>query len=329
MRQTSIRRLAGAAGLLWSILLPGMATANDYPGNQPVRIIVGAPPGGGGDTVARIVAEQFGKQLGADIIVENRPGAGGNIGTALVARSAPDGHTFYFAYPSLVINPAVMATMPFDTKRDLRSVGKIANNQSVLLARPGLPIKTFPDFLKEVRANPGKYSFAGLQSSSQYIAGLQMAHQFGLGLLNVPYKGNSGAMNDLMGGQVDFMFNTVGIAAPSIEAGKVHALAVAGKQRTGLLPDVPTISEISGQDFVAEGWYALVAPADTPNAVIEKASGALQRSLDNADLVSKLKALGVDVDYQEPAKFDAFIKSEVDRWIQVAKETNLSGGTAK
>ncbi|HYG45783.1 MAG TPA: tripartite tricarboxylate transporter substrate-binding protein [Bordetella sp.] len=329
MKQAAIKGLLGAAALVWSILPPGAAMAKDYPGDQPVRIIVGAPPGGGGDTVARIVAEQFGKQLGTDIIVENRPGAGGNIGTAVVARSAPDGYTYYFAYPSLVINPAVMASMPFDTKNDLRSVGKIANNQSVLLVRPGLPIETFPDFLKEVRANPGKYSFAGLQSSSQYIAGLQMAHQFGLDLLNVPYKGNSGAMNDLMGGQVDFMFNTVGIAAPSIEAGKVHALAVAGKQRTGLLPNVPTISEVSGQNFVAEGWYALIAPAGTPEAVIGKASDALQRSLADPGLVSKLKALGVDVDYQEPAKFDAFIESEVDRWIQVAKETNLSGGAAK
>lgn len=325
MRTAAIRGILGFASLILAATTPAIATAKDYPGDQPVRIVVGAPPGGGGDTVARIVAEQFRKHLGTDIIVENRPGAGGNIATAQVARSLPDGHTYYFAYPSLVINPAVLASMPFDTKNDLRSVGKIANNQSVLLVRPDLPIKTFPEFLKEVKANPGKYSFAGLQSSSQYIAGLQMAHQFGLDLLNVPYKGNAGAMNDLMGGQVDFMFNTIGIAAPVIEAGKVHALAVAGKERTGLLPNVPTISEASGQNFVAEGWYALIAPVGTPDNIINKASDALQRSLAEPELIAKLKALGVDVDYQKPAKFDAFIEAEVDRWTQVAKEVNLSG----
>lgn len=325
------QRALGLAGVALVLSAAAqVAVAEDYPGSQPVRLIVGSTPGGGGDAVARLVAESFGKHLGASITVENRPGAGGNIATTMVARSTPDGHTLYFAYPSLVINPAIMPTMPFDTKKELRSIGKIGNNQSVLLARAGLPIKDFKGFLKEIKANPGKYSFAGLQSSSQYIAGLLLARQFDLDLLNVPYKGNAGAMNDLVGGQVDFIFNTVGVSQPFVEKGTLNALAVAGKKRTALLPDVPTISEASGQDFVAEGWYAIIAPAGTPDAIVDKATQALKAALAEPGVVQRLTALGVDVDYQTPKQFDAFVASEVDRWGEVAQRVNLSGqGAAK
>ncbi|OZI53647.1 Bug family tripartite tricarboxylate transporter substrate binding protein [Bordetella genomosp. 5] len=325
------QRTLGGAGVTLALLATGQVTmAEEYPGSQPVRLIVGSTPGGGGDSVARLVAESFGKHLGASVTVENRPGAGGNIATTMVARSNPDGHTLYFAYPSLVINPAIMPSMPFDTKKELRSIGKIGNNQSVLLARPGLPIQNFKEFLKETKANPGKYSFAGLQSSSQYIAGLLLAQQFGLDLLNVPYKGNAGAMNDLIGGQVDFIFNTVGVSQPFVEKGTLKALAVAGKNRTALFPDVPTISEASGQDFVAEGWYAIVVPVGTPDAIVDKASEALKAALVEPTVVQKLTALGVDVDYQTPKQFDAFVATEVDRWSEVAQRVNLSGqGAAK
>ncbi|MFF7057982.1 Bug family tripartite tricarboxylate transporter substrate binding protein [Achromobacter spanius] len=321
-------RTAKAITIALGLVLSTVAQAADYPGERPVRIIVGAPPGGGGDTAARIVAESFAKHLKGEVIVENRAGAAGNIGAGLVARSAPDGYTIYFAYPSFVINPALMDNVPFDTKKDFRSLGKIADNQSVLLVHPSVPATDFKSFRELVLANPEKYSFAGLQGSSQYVAGLLLAEKMGAKFLNVPYKGNSTAMNDLMGGQVDIMFNTVGVSLPFIKSGKVKAIAVAGAKRSSLLPDLPTIMESGMPEFSAEGWYAFEVPAKTPDAIVDQATRALAAALAEPEVKNKLAALGTDVDYRSPKEFDAFVASELDRWVKVAKEANISGAGA-
>jgi len=312
-----------ATGIFISMVSASFAVAADYPGAQPIRLIVGAPPGGGGDTSARLVAEELGKVLKTQVVVENRPGAGGNIAAAEVARSKPDGHTFYYAFSSFVTNPALMSSMPFDTKTAFRSIGKIADNQSVLLVNPSKQISNFKEFVDQVKQSPGKYTFAGLQGSSQYVAGMLLGKKMDLNMLNVPYKGNSAAMNDLIGGQVDFMFNTVGVSLPFINSGKVKAIAVAGRKRSSLLSEIPTVAQASGTDFSAEGWYAIVVPSATPDDIITKAAEALQTVLKEPELKSKLAAIGADVDYREPREFDAFVASELDRWPGIVKEQKI------
>lgn len=328
-RSALIGFIAGAIAFASTLTpLTGRAAGN-YPGDQPVHLIVGAPPGGGGDTVARLLAKPLAKALQAQIIVENKPGAAGNIAAEYVARSTPDGHTIYFAYPSFVTNPSLMNNMPFDTKADFRSLGKAADNQSVLLANTSIPANDFAGFLKLVKAHPGKYSFAGLQGSSQYVAGLLLASKMGAKMLNVPYKGNAAALNDLIGGQVDFMFNTVGVSLPFIKSGRVKAYAVASSHRSSVLPNVPTIAEAGLPGFSAEGWYALEVPAKTPTAIVEQASAALKAALGDPDLKRKLAALGNDIDYRTPREFDAFVASELERWAAVAKEAGISAASGK
>jgi tripartite-type tricarboxylate transporter receptor subunit TctC len=300
----------------------GMPAAASYP-DHPIRLIIGSGTGGGGDTIARLVAEPLSKALGVAVIPDNRPGASGNIGANVVAKSEPDGYTLLLAFPGHVINPAIINNMPFDTEKDFRAVAKLADNQSVFLVNPTVPAKTMKEFVDLVKKQPAHYSFASLFGSSQHMGGLVLANQQKLKLIFVPYKGNAAAVNDLLGGHVDSMFNTIGISLPLIKAGNVRALAVASSRRSPLLPDVPTMAEAGVPDVVTEGWYALMAPAATPNNVIDILNRAVKKSLEDAKVKRVLAGLGCNVDYVPAKQFDGFIKTELVRWKKVAKDADL------
>lgn len=310
--------LAAAAGL--ALAQPSVWAG--YP-DKPIRLIVGSNTGGGGDTTARLVAEALGKKLGTSIIVDNRPGASGNIGAAAVARADPDGYMLLFAYTGHAINPALFSNMPFDTVKDFRAVGKIGDNQSVLVANPNVPVKDVAEFIALAKKQPGHYSFASLFGTDQYMTARLLAQAQDLKFLFVPYKGNAAALNDVLSGQVDVMINTIGVTAPFVQTGKLRALAVTSKGRSNLLPNVPTLAEAGVQGVVSGGWYALMAPAGVPDAVIAKLDSALQAVLAEPELGEDLRKLGVEPSYLSAREFDAFIKAEVPRWQKFTAETGI------
>src|SRR5689334_6212909 len=239
------------------------AWSQSYPA-KPIRIIVGSSAGGGGDTMARLIAAPMSAALGQQVIVDNRPGAGGNIGADIVAKSAPDGYTLLFVFSGHVTNPSLYPKLPFDTVRDFAAVTMLATNESVLVVHPSVPANSVKELIALARQNPGKYSIAALPSSSQHLGSELFKLQAGINLLFVPYKGNAAALTDLLGGQVQVMFNTLTIALPHVKSGKLRALAVAGARRSRLAPDLPTVSEAGLPGFSFNGWYGIVAPAKTP-----------------------------------------------------------------
>jgi tripartite-type tricarboxylate transporter receptor subunit TctC len=312
---------AAAAALIGLLALPQPARAA-FP-DKPIRLVVGSNTGGGGDTTARIVADGLARQLDTSIIVDNRPGASGNIGAGLVARANPDGYTLLFAYSGHVINPALFKDMPFDTVKDFRAIGKIGDNQSVLIVNPGVPAHTAPEFVALAKKNPGHVSFGALFGTDQYMTAKVLERVEHIDLLMVPYKGNGPALTDLMSGQVNSMINTVGASAPLIRAGKVRALAVTSATRSSLLPDVPTLAEAGIEGVGGGGFYAVMAPAGVPDAVVKRLSAALQAALAQDDVDANLRKIGVEPAYVGPREFDAFIAREVPRWQTFTRDAGI------
>jgi tripartite-type tricarboxylate transporter receptor subunit TctC len=294
-----------------------------YP-DRPIRLIVGSSAGGGGDTTARIIADCLSKRLSVAVIVENRPGASGNIGANAVAKARPDGYTLLFAYTGHVINPGLFKEMPFDTVRDFRAVGKIGDNQSVLLIHPSVPAHTLREFVDLAKRAPGKYSFAALMGTDQYMTARLLAQKEDVNFIFVPYKGNAAAMTDILSGQVNAMINSVGVASPYVQAGNVRALAVLNRTRSKLLPDIPTLFEQGLDGLSSGGWYALMAPSATPDDVIQKLAGALRNSLNDEGVSTRLEALGVTPNYVGPPEFDQFIANEIFHWKKFTSDMDLA-----
>ena len=286
-------------------------------------LIVGSPAGGGGDTVARTVSQPLAEMLGQPVVVENRPGAGGNIGADVVAKAPADGYTLLLAFTGHVINPGLFAKMPFDTVRDFAPVTMLATNQTVLVVHPSVPAKTVKELIALARAKPGKFTVGSLPGSSQHLAGELFKSMAKLDLLFIPYKGNSQALTGLMSGEVDVMFNTMTIVQPHVRSGKMRALAVTGKSRSQLMPEVPTIAEAALPGFSSVGWYGIVAPAKTPDAVIEKLHQSLTKTLKSADVRQRLIAMGNEPVGTGPKEFDAFIKEEIPRWSRVIRDASI------
>ena len=319
LRSTAACLLIAASTLC---ALPAGAQAPAYP-SKPIRIIVGTPAGGGGDTIARLLSEPAGAALGRPLVIDNRPGAGGNIGADLVAKAAPDGYTLLLAYTGHVINPGLYKKLPFDPVKDFPPVMMLARNQSVLIVKPGLSARTLPEFLALAREKPGKLTLAALPGSSQHLAGELMKSMAGVDILTVPYRGNAAALNDLIGGQVDAMFSTVTVAAPFIKTGKVKALAMAGANRSSVLPDIPTVAEGGIPGFASEGWYGLLAPAGTPKAALDKIQAAFSKALQQASVKEALAAAGNEPANMPPEEFDRFIRREIPRWTDVIRRAKI------
>jgi len=315
--------------LVASMLLAahGMATADDaaahYP-NQPIRLMVPWPPGGGVDTTARILADTLGQRLGQPFIVDNRAGAGGNIGTEVAARQKPDGYNLLMSSISPnAVNISLYNQLGFDPVKDFEPVIYVASVPNILVVPADSPYKTAQDVINAARANPGKlnYGSAGI-GSSQHLAAVQFATAAKIDIVHVPYKGTSPAEADLAAGHVSLMLDTT-TCVPFITAGRMRALAVASKVRNPLLPDVPTFDEVGLKGVYASSWYGLSAPAHTPRAIIDKLNAEANAALKAPELQKRMAAFGAEVGGGTPEDYGRFMASETLRYADIVRVSGV------
>ncbi len=323
----SIRRVTGVllslSVLLMSATLMVPLMAQDYPA-KPIKLIIPYPPGGATDVIGRIVALKMSEALGQQLIVDNRAGATGSIGAGAVATAPADGYTLLLgALTSHSINAALQPNLSFDLARDFAPIGVVGQVPLVFVVNPKMPVKTLKELMAYTKANPGvSYASSG-NGSPQHMAGEMFKSMTKLDMLHVPYKGSGPAMNDLVGGQVQSMIETMPAALPHIKAGSLRPLAVALPARSNNLPDVPTAGEAGLPDFIVTSMFGLLAPAKTPPAIIAKLSAALEKVLALPDTQARMDAQGVVIGYLNPADSTKRIKAEIDKWTKVAKDGHI------
>ena len=306
----------------------GIASAASFP-TKPIHIVVGFPAGGGSDVVARQVAAGMSQELGQPVIVENRAGAGGNIAALAVAKSAPDGYTIYLSTASNGINAAAASIsnlkLDYDFLKDLQPIVLLVRNQNILVANPALPVTSLQELIVLARAKPGALNF-GVMTPASLVAGEMFRQMAGVSISDIPYKGASPVVNDLIGGQVDLAFIDVAAVVPHIQSGKLRALGVTSAQRFDGLPDVPTLNEAGVPGYEASGWLGLMAPAGTPPDIILTLNQAAAKALANPDLRLRLMNLAVTPDAGSSEQYRAFLQSEVEKWSRVLRAGNISLG---
>lgn len=292
---------------------------------KPMTLVVPYAPGGSSDTRARMIAAKMTGYLGQTVIVENKAGGGGNIGTAAIAKAAPDGYTFGIGnFAPLSVNKAMMAKMTFDPAKDLEPIVLIERGPLVLVVPENSPFKSFQDLVKFGKANPDKVTFASAGVGGAYhLAGELLANATGVPMVHVPYKGGGPATTDLLGGQVSFMFDMAPAVLPHIKEHKMRALAVANDKRLTQLPDVPTLGELGLKDLSMSNWFGLVAPAKTPKAIIAKLNDAANRALKEPDVAEAIQGPGNIVGGGTPEQFATFVTAETARWSKVVKDKHI------
>ncbi len=302
------------------LTLPARAA---YP-EKPIRLVVPFAPGGGNDILARAISPKLAELLGQPVIVENRPGAAGNIGAAEVAKAAPDGYTVLMASNQVVINPSLYSSMSFDVMKDLVPVGILANVQFVLVANPAVAAKTVPELISQAKKSPGALNHGTPGSGTpQHLAAELFNTMTGTSLVHIPYKGTGPAIADLLGGQVQLAFGTLPSVKPHIDAGKLRAIAMTGAKRSALLPGVPTINESGVMGYEASTWYGILAPAGTPAAALERLEAALSKVVQDKDVQAKLVSQGFDPGFHPRAEMATAMRSDFSKWAKVAKEANV------
>lgn len=296
------------------------ASSAEYP-TKPVRIVVPYPAGGGTDMLARAVGEKLTHRMGAAVIVDNRPGAGTNIGIGLVAKANPDGYTLLLASVPLAINPSLYNKLPYDPVKELDPITLVASSALVLLAHPGVKANTIRELIDYSKANPGRMHFSSIGSgTSSHLAGELFKSMTGADIVHVPYKGSSPALIALLGGEVQLMFSTMIAGMPHIQTGKTKALAVTTKERAAVLPNVPTVAEtVPGFETVV--WYGFLAPARTPKAIMSRLHSEITAALKMADVVQRFTADGADIVANRPEEFAAFLANERSKWARVVKQS--------
>ena len=306
--------------------VPGvrLAAAQDFP-NHPVRIVVPWPPSGNVDITARTVAPALGEALGQQVIIENRAGAGGTIGSALVAKSPPDGYTLLLGSTGTITSaPAVFRNIAYDPVRDFVAVGAIQYVPMVLTAAPRTPASTYAEFLQFVKAKGSPVTIASAgNGSSNHLAIEMLMRQAKLPLLHVPYKGSGPAITDLLGSQVDSMMDQLTASIEHIRSGKLRALAVTSSARSPLLPNVPTLAELGVTAYEAGTFTGLFAPAGTPAPVVAKLSSGLRHALANPTVRERYRGMGAEVSDLGQAEFEAYVRADLDKWRRVAREANI------
>ena len=292
--------------------------------NKPITIVVGFEPGGGTDTTARIVQGPLGEQVGQQVVVENRAGAGGNIAVDYVAKAAPDGYTIVLAnVGALAVNPHILKT-PYDPLKDLLPISMAAEFANVLVVQPSLPINSVADYVKHARQNPGKLTYASSGiGGAGHLAGELLRSVAKIDIVHVPYKGGGPAMQGFLGGQVDSFFATPISSISQIRAGKARAVATTGAKRAALMPDVPTIAEAGYRGYEALNWYGFLAPKGTPKEIVERLNKEIVKALAHPQVVAALNKTGTEPKSSSPEEFAAYIKREYDTWGKVVKEAGI------
>lgn len=320
MCKSAMLSLARAA-MLGACMLAALpaAAVQGWP-TRPITLVVPFPPGGSTDAVGRLVAAELAKLLGQNVIVENKGGANGNIGSDQVAKAKPDGHTLLLSgVGSNAINYAIYQEMPYQDK-DFRHVALIATGPNVLVASPNLPVKHFAEFLELVRKEPGKHTHASSgNGSSGHLSAEMLKQAAKLDMVHVPYKGGAAAITDTIAGRVDVLFLNQDNVLPHVRAGKLRALAVTSPQRNPAYPDVPTIAESGFPGFAAQSWFGVSAPAGTPDEVVRVLNEATNKALQDAALRQRLESVGFVVANGSPDDFARFVQDEIARWAKAAK----------
>jgi tripartite-type tricarboxylate transporter receptor subunit TctC len=315
--------LSGALVCLSGISIAGLAHAQSWP-TKPIKLIVPYPPGGGTDVIARIVQEPLAKELGQQVIIDNRGGAGGSIGSALAAQSPSDGYTVLFTLSSHTINPAIYTKLPFDTEKDFSSVVTVASLPQILVANPNFPAKTVKEVIEMAKAKPGSISYASVGNGSPgHLAGTMMATDAGVDMTHIPYRGGGPAVTDVMAGQVPLLWVSIPAAAQFVKTGKLKALAVSTVKRSAVFPDVPTMVESGFKGFEVDSWYAMFVPAKTPQAIIDRINKATVNVLAQPDVKEKLLGQGAEAVGDTPAQLSGVVKKEIAKWKQVVKSANI------
>ena len=292
---------------------------------KPVTFIVPYPPGGGTDVIARIVQEPLSRELGQPIVIENRGGAGGSVGTAVAARATPDGHTLLFTLSSHSINPAIYAKLPFDTENDFRPVSMVASLPQLFAVNPSTPYKSFDELVSYMRANPGKVDYASVGvGSPSHIAGELLKMQLSTYMVHIPYRGGGPAVAATMAGDVPLLIVSIPAAMSQVRAGRLRPLAVSTRQRTSILPDVPTVAEATGlKGYEVDSWYAVFAPAKTPDEAVARMNQAIAAVVGRPEIKAKLLEQGAEGRSSTPEALGKIVTHEIDEWRAVVKFANI------
>jgi tripartite-type tricarboxylate transporter receptor subunit TctC len=298
------------------------AHADNYP-SKPIKMIVPFPAGGTTDVMARVISQELTKSWGQQVIVENRPGAGGNIGSDAVAKSPPDGYTLLMGTVGTHgINVSLYKKMPFDPVKDFVPITLVTAAPNILVVHPSLPVKSVKELIDYAKSNPGKLSFASSgNGTSIHLAGELFKRTTGVQMTHVPYKGSAPALTDLIGGQVQLMFDNMPSALPHVKAGKLRPVAVTSKKRSPALPDLPTIAESGVPGFEATTWFGVLAPRDTPKEIVTKLNKEMVRILKTPEVKGRLMEQGAEPIGNSPEQFAAHIQAEIAKWERVVKES--------
>ena len=317
MLRTTLSALAGLALLVWAA---PAAPAAEYP-TRPVTLVVAFPPGGASDVLARILGRKLEQVLAQPFVIDNRPGAGGNVAAEAVAHAAPDGYTLLAGNNAiLATNAALYTKINFDPVADFAPVGLIGSQANILVVNPRLPVKSMAELIALAKAEPGKLNFASSgHGLAAHLAGELFKAEAKIDIVHVPYKGAAPALQDVIAGHVQMMFATASSVVSHIQDGKVRPLAVATLKRTAVLPDIPTMDELGLKGFDATTWHGVVAPVRTPSDVVVALNRALTATLADAGVKKSLGDLGVDVIGGTPDEFAAYIKSEIPKWTAIIK----------
>ncbi len=317
--------IPSAAAALAALFFSLAAFAQGNFPSRPVHIIVPFPAGGVADLLPRMIGEKLSVKWGQAVIVENKAGASGNIGMAEVARAAPDGYTLALAPAgNLTVNPLLFTNLPFDTHKAFAPVTDLAASPNVLAVNPAVPAKTFPELIAYAKAHPGKLNFASPgDGSGAHLAGELLKLDAGINMVHIPYKGLAPAVNDLLAGNVQMMFAGISTVLPHIKAGRLRPLAIASLERSPQLPDVPTVAESGYPGFEVTSWYGIVAPAGTPQALIDKIRHDMVEALHAPDVQARLSSLGLEPIGDTPQHFAATIQAETRKWDDIVKRAHI------
>ncbi|MBK1690135.1 Bug family tripartite tricarboxylate transporter substrate binding protein [Rubrivivax gelatinosus] len=325
MHKTTNRRrtlAALAAGLALAALAGPASAQAPYP-NKPIRLIVPFVPGGVTDASGRLIADALGRRLGQQVVVDNKPGASGNIGSAQAAQAPADGYTLLLGFDgTLVINPHIFAKVPFDTQKDFVPVGKIGDATLILVAHPSLPANTLQDVIALSKTQPLAYGTSGI-GGTPHVAGEMLAQRTGARLEHVPYKGGGQAMTDVMGGAIPLVYTAVAGAHAHVKAGKLKAIAVSSARRSSSLPDVPTFAEAGVPDFVVDSWVGLLAPAATPPAIVARLNTELNAVLNDPAVRDKLAVLGIEPRPGTPDQFRVAMQRDFAAYGPIVRKAGI------
>ncbi|GAB4089736.1 tripartite tricarboxylate transporter substrate binding protein [Hydrogenophaga soli] len=324
-RRRTLLGLSSALLLGWGAASPhAMAQAPAWP-SKPITLVVTYPPGGGADTMARLIAPKLSEALGQNVIVDNKPGASGQIGAGAVAKAAPDGHTLMLDASSFAVNPSLFPKLPYDSSKAFQPIGVLALFPNVVLVNAQFPARNIAELIAQAKAKKGAVAFASSgNGSAQHLAGALFESAAQVDMVHVPYKGGGPALNDVIGGQVPLFFGNLASTLQHVQSGKLRALAVTSPKRTAMLPDVPTLAEAGVQGADIHEWNALFAPAGTPEPIIEKLSQALNKALDAPEVKSRITQLGGEIHKGSPKAAQEFIQGQMALWARVIKARGIT-----